>query len=83
MDTLIYRNYRMVTSALAAIVIVGLTGLTLDRGHAGALPKGIVEVGELSIAIDPATEIAALPAIVVVGDRVVQLADSDHADAQG
>ena len=25
----------------AAVVIVGLTGLTLDRGHDGALPKGV------------------------------------------
>lgn len=83
METLIYRNYRMVTAALAALVIVGLTGLTLDRGHAGALPKGIVEVGELSIAIDPATEIAAMPEVVVFGARDVQLADGNHADAQG
>ena len=31
------RNYRT-AATLAAVVIVGLTGLTLDRGHAGALP---------------------------------------------
>ena len=37
MKTLFNRNTGI--AAFAAVVIVGLTGLTLDRGHAGALPR--------------------------------------------
>ncbi len=85
MNTLIYRNYRSVAATLAAVVIVGLTGLTLDRGHGGALPAGIIEIGELNTVMVGDTAIAALPAVVVVGSRDVQLADgvAIHADAQG
>ena len=43
MNTVINRNTGI--AAFAAIVIVALTGLTLERGHAGALPKGVIEVG--------------------------------------
>ena len=43
MKTLFNRNTAI--AAFAAVVIVGLTGLTLDRGHEGALPKGVIEVG--------------------------------------
>ena len=39
MKTLFNRNTGIAT--FAAVVIVGLTGLTLDRGHEAALPKGI------------------------------------------
>jgi hypothetical protein len=85
MENLIYRNYRSVAATLAAVVIVGLTGLTLDRGHGGALPAGIVEIGELTTVMVGDTAFTTLPAIVVVGSRDVQLADRDAAiaDAQG
>jgi hypothetical protein len=85
MNTLIYRNYRSVAASLAAVVIVGLSGLTLDRGHAGALPTGTVEIGELTTVMVGDTAIAALPAVVVFGNRDVQLAERNaiHADAQG
>ena len=44
MKNLINRNTGLAASRRSSIV--GLTGLTLDRGHWGALPQGIIEVGE-------------------------------------
>ena len=45
MKTMFNRNTGI--AAFAAVVIVGLTGLTLDRGHGGALPRGVIEIGTL------------------------------------
>jgi len=81
MKTLINRNTGI--AAFAAVVIVGLTGLTLDRGHEGALPKGIVEVGNLETVMVGGMTIANLPAVEVIGSRIVQLADVADADTQG
>ncbi len=75
------RDHRTIVAAFAAIVIVGLTGLTLDRGHAGALPAGVIEIGELESVMVGATIIAALPAVEVIGSRGMQLADIVAADA--
>ena len=82
MNTL-YRNYRFFTAAFAAVVVVGLTGLTLDQGHAGALPRGVVEVGELTTLQVGNLAIAVLPEVVVVGSRDFQLADVEATDADG
>jgi len=79
----IYRNYRSFTSALAATVIVGLTGLTLDQGHAGALPRGMVEIGELQTLQVGDLMIAVLPEVQVIGGRDVQLADVEATDVDG
>jgi hypothetical protein len=81
MKTLFNRNTGI--AAFAAVVIVGLTGLTLDRGHEGALPKGIVEVGNLETVMVGGMTIANLPAVEVIGSRIVQLADVADADTQG
>jgi hypothetical protein len=82
MKTLFNRNTGI--AAFAAIVIVGLTGLTLDRGHEGSLPTGVVEVGTLEAVIVGDVTIAALPAVVVIGARDVQLADvAVDVDSQG
>jgi len=82
MKTLFNRNTGI--AAFAAVVIVGLTGLTLDRGHEGALPKGIVEVGNLEAVMVGDVTIASLPAVEVIGQREVQLADmKNDADTQG
>ena len=71
-------------AAFAAVVIVGLSGLTLDRGHEAALPTGVIEVGAPVTLEVGGTIIASLPAIEVIGQREVQLADvADHADPQG
>ena len=83
MNTL-YRNYRSFTAAaFAAIVIVGLTGLTLDQGHAGALPRGVVEVGELQALQVGNLAITMLPEVQVIGSRDVQLADVEATEIAG
>jgi hypothetical protein len=82
MKTLFHRNTRI--AAFAAAVIVGLTGLTLDRGHAGSLPQGVIEIGELETLAVGNTLYAMLPAVEVIGARDVQLADvAAHAEPQG
>ena len=85
MNTL-YRNTRSAAATMAAIVVVGLTGLTLDQGHAGALPRGVVEIGELQTLQVGNLTIAVLPEVQVIGSRDVQLADveaTDTDDARG
>lgn len=54
------------TALAAAIVAVG--GLTLDRGHAGGLRTGIIEVGELT-PVDLLPRVAQLPEIFVIAQR--------------
>jgi len=82
MKTLFHRNTAIAT--FAAVVIVGLAGFTLDRGHDGALPKGVIEVGEPTTLAVGDTLIASLPAVEVVGSREMKLADAaKHADPQG
>lgn len=82
MKTLFNRNTAIAT--FAAVVIVGLTGLTLDRGHEGALPKGVIEVGAPTTLAVGDTLVASLPAVEVIGQREVTLADAaDHAGPQG
>ena len=82
MKTLINRNTGI--AAFAAVVIVGLTGVTLDRGHAGALPIGVIEVGAPETLSVGELLVANLPTVEVTGTRVVQLADAaPHAEPQG
>lgn len=81
MKTLFNRN--MLIASLAAVAIVGLTGLTLDRGSAGGMPEGVIEVGTLQTLAVGGTLYAQLPAVEVVGSRVVQLADVANVDPQG
>lgn len=82
MKTLFNRN--TLVAAFAAVAIVGLTGLTLDRGDAGGGPKGVIEVGALQTLAVGGTLYAQLPAVEVIGSREVQLADvAAHAEPQG
>lgn len=82
MKTLFIRNTGM--AAFSAVVIVGLSGLTLDRGHAGGLPTGVIEVGELETLAVGDMLFASLPAVEVIGAREVSLADATaHAGPQG
>ena len=82
MNTVINRNTGI--AAFAAIVIVALTGLTLERGHAGALPQGVIEVGNPETLSVGGLIVARLPEVQVLGTRVVQLADAAvHAAPQG
>ena len=80
MTNLYTRYTRTIAAAVASAVIVGLTGLTLDRGHEGALPKGVVEIGELQVQSVGGLTVAVLPAIEVIGSREVLLADTDAND---
>ena len=82
MKTLFNRNTGI--AAFAAVVIVGLTGLTLERGHGGALPRGTIEVGQPETLSIGDLVVAQLPAVDVYGAREVQLADvKAHAKPQG
>lgn len=82
MKTFVNRNTGL--AAFAAVVIVGLTGLTLDSGHGGALPKGVIEVGTPQTLSVGDLVVAQLPAVQVIGTREVQLADAvAHAEPQG
>ena len=38
-----------VVSTVIAAAIVAATALTLDQGHIAAAPRGIVEIGELTL----------------------------------
>lgn len=80
MTTLYTRYTRTIAAALASVVIVGLTGLTLDRGHGGALPKGTIEIGELETVMVGDLNVAVLPAIEVIGSREVLLAGAGAND---
>jgi len=82
MKTLSNRNTGI--AAFAAVVIVGLTGLTLDRAHNAALPQGVIEIGTLETQMVGDLAIASLPTVNVIGARDVQLADvAVHAEPQG
>ncbi|MGQ0384767.1 MAG: hypothetical protein ACT4UP_08835 [Gammaproteobacteria bacterium] len=81
MTTLYSRYTRTIAAALASVVITGMTGLTLDRGHEGALPAGTIEVGNLETVMVGDLYVAVLPAVEVVGHRDVMIADSDASDA--
>ena len=82
MKTLFNRNTGI--AAFAAVVIVGLTGLTLERGHGGALPRGVIEVGTPTTLAVGDLIVAQLPAVEVIGTREVQVADAKaHAEPQG
>ena len=70
MFTMVTESTRRVTSAVAAVAVVALTGLTLDQGHVGALPEGTVEVGELTPVNLLQLATVTLPEIVVTGERV-------------
>ncbi len=81
MFTMVTESTRRMTSAVAAVAVVAFAGLTLDQGHAGALPRGTVEVGELTPVNVMQMAAVALPEIVVRGARI----DSgrDHAATGG
>ena len=82
MKTLFNRNTGI--AAFAAVVIVGLSGLTLERGHGGALPRGVIEVGNPTTLAVGDLIVAQLPAVEVIGTREVQVADAKaHAEPQG
>ena len=71
-------NLRGAFSAVLAAAIVGTSGLILEKGHGGALPKGVVEVGELT-PVDVLPQLAKLPEITVTATRLAMAADAERA----
>jgi hypothetical protein len=61
-------SLRGTLSAALAAAIVAVGGLTLDRGHAGSLRTGIIEIGELTPA-DALPRVAQLPEVFVFAKR--------------
>jgi hypothetical protein len=66
-------GFRAALSAVLAAAIVGTSGLALDKAHVASLPKGTIEVGELT-PVDVLPQVAALPAVIVSAPRLA-LAD--------
>ena len=62
-------NFRAALSAVFAAAIVGTSGLALDKGHAGALPRASIEIGPLT-PVDVLPVAADLPAVVVSAPRL-------------
>lgn len=57
-------------SALSSVAILGLAGLVMERGHEGALPAGVVEVGELVPVSVGGEPVAQLPELMVTASRL-------------
>jgi len=69
MFTVVTENTLRSFSAVAAVAVVAFAGLALDQGHHGTLPRGTVEVGELTqIGVMQMASVT-LPEIVVTGQR--------------
>lgn len=70
MLTLVAKSTRMAVSAVAAVMIVSFSGLVLDQAHLAAAPRGIVEVGELTLVNEAQIAAVTLPEVTVVARRV-------------
>ena len=70
MFTMVNQSTRQVVSAVAAVAVVAFAGLTLDQGHLGALPEGVVEVGEMTPINLMELAAVTLPEVVVSGERI-------------
>jgi len=68
-----FRQYtnttQMAVSAFAAVVIVSLNGAVFDQGHIASAPRGIVEVGELTLVDTTPIASVTLPEVTVVAKR--------------
>jgi hypothetical protein len=62
-------GFRAAISAVFAAAIVGTSGLALDKAHYASLPKGTIEVGELT-PVDVLPQVAALPEVIVSAPRL-------------
>ncbi|HET8690862.1 MAG TPA: hypothetical protein VFM30_01905 [Steroidobacteraceae bacterium] len=77
MNSSSFHNFRGAFSAVVAAAIVGTSGLALD--NARPLPKGVVEVGELTPIDVLPQQVAQLPEITVRATRVALASDSGRA----
>ena len=62
-------NLRGAFSAVLAAAIVGTSGLAFDKAHGTYLPKGTIEIGQLT-PVDVLPQVAALPAVIVSAPRL-------------
>ena len=62
-------NFQAALSAVFAAAIVGTSGLALDKGHAGGLPRASIEVGPLT-PVDILPQVAEMPAVIVSAPRL-------------
>jgi len=62
------RTQRM-AGTVAAIFVVAFSGLMLEHGHNGAIPRGVVEVGELTPLNLEQLAMVTLPGVEIVGSR--------------
>ena len=56
--------------AATAAVIVALAGMTVEFGHADALPAGVIEVGELQPANLEQLAMVTLPGLTIMAERL-------------
>lgn len=70
MFTMLNQNMRRTVSAVSAVAVVAFAGLTLDQGHQGAMPEGVVEVGEMQPYNLMELAAVTLPEIVVTAPAV-------------
>lgn len=55
-------------AGVLAAAIVAVSGLVFDRAYLASAPAGIVEIGALT-PVEPATELAVLPEVVVTAKK--------------
>jgi hypothetical protein len=72
MFTYVENSTHRTVSAMAAVAIVALSGLVMDQGHLAGAPRGIVEVGELTLVNEAQMAAVTLPEVTVVAKRVSQ-----------
>jgi hypothetical protein len=70
MFTMVTESTRRTVSAVAAVAVVAFSGVAFEAGHAGALPQGSVEVGELTPVNLMQMVAITLPEVVITGQRV-------------
>jgi hypothetical protein len=71
-------SFRGAFAATLAAAIVGTSGLALDKGHGTYLPKGTIEVGELT-PLDVLPQATVLPEITVRATRLAGASDAGRA----
>jgi hypothetical protein len=71
MFTMYTSSKRMAVSALAAVAIVSFHAVALDQGHVASAPRGIVEVGELTLVDTTPIASVTLPEVTVVAKREI------------
>lgn len=72
MFTLVAKSTRMAVSTVTAVAIVSFSGLVMDQGHLAGAPRGVVEVGELTLVNEAQMAAVTLPEVTVVAKRVSQ-----------